>query len=204
MNSNFRQQKVFLRKARSQVLIFKDKFVNFKKISKFILPFLVGTLVIMAGIYFIVSFSYSNKIVRNFESINSEFNIAVILSTNESSPQKSKHISTAKELIQKRLITKAYVVDIGDSIPVEYDPQLLGERLYFADFFSFCKEIFTVNKLHKFIIIGSESDIILSSFICNSQGIYTQGFMPDNGFTERVNVFVLLKTVITLIFNPDQ
>lgn len=204
MNSNFRQQKVFLRKARSQVLIFKDKFVNFKKISKFILPFLVGTLVIMAGIYFIVSFSYSNKIVRNFESINSEFNIAVILSTNESSLQKSKHISTAKELIQKRLITKAYVVDIGDSIPVEYDPQLLGERLYFADFFSFCKEIFTVNKLHKFIIIGSESDIILSSFICNSQGIYTQGFMPDNGFTERVNVFVLLKTVITLIFNPDQ
>ncbi len=190
--------KIFLRKLRSQSLILRDKFFNSKRILKIMLPVVTGLFFTVLVAVITVSISYSNKIVTEIYKLNPEFNTAVILARDS-----TNLLDRGKELIEKKIITKLYLVNIGENassfVP---KPDYVEKELFYNSIIEFCTKIQSDALIHKFIIVGSKPNLITSSFICNSKGIYTEGFMPDNESEDRLNYVGLVVDIINLIFNP--
>lgn len=193
--------KIFLRKLRSQSLILRDKFFNSKRILKIMLPVVTGLFFTVLVAVITVSISYSNKIVTEIYKLNPEFNTAVILAGD--SEIKSILLEKGKELLDKKALTKLYLVNLGENLSVSASkPDYIEKELFYNSVLEFCSKIQQDASIHKFIIIGTYSKLITASFVCNSKGVYTESFMPDNEEEERLNYFKLTTDIINLIFNP--
>lgn len=199
--NNRNQPKIFLRKLRSQSLIFRDKIFNPKRILKIILPVVLGVFFTLFVAVITVAISYNNKLVSEIYKLNPEFNTAVILVADNA--QTLNLLDNGKELLDKKIITRLYFIRIGENVaPLASKPDYIEKELFYNSALEFCTHIQSDALIHKFITIGSKPNLITTSFICNSKGIYTEGFMPDNESKDRLNYFELAVDIINLIFNP--
>jgi len=216
-NRNNRQGRAFLRRFRTQVSIVKDKYLGIKKILQIILPMIVGIVVLLISVYLIVLLSYKGKIIKDPTQISKELNTAVVVLDSSIDADLSEKItSKTLELYKSRFINRIVLVIFTNNLPSTVSTDKYTEifkdipkenfsiTLKYSDFYTLCNSSISDLGLHKFLLIAPGSSLIKGSFICNSKGIYTQGFLADNKLDGSVDFFDFLPDIFRIVLNPKE
>ncbi len=202
-----------LNHVKTKILVWKDNHINIKGIFKILMPFLVVLVILPFILFYSVYIGYQNRVVKEVKDLPSEITTTVIVTTHNVELFK-QFAKSAEDLYFTRQANKIYIF----ILPNTSEEVLPKDKIYtflkdipkdnitidntVQDNYQVCNKISDELKLNKIFLIGTNLNLLRTSYICNNKGVYAVAFDPVQEEIISPDAFTrIIKDIIHLNFN---
>lgn len=215
MDSNVRFARI-----KNKLQIQTNKVFNFKNILKFVVPIILGLVIICFISIYSIQTSYASRVIKNDNDIPEElYNLTVVLKIsdlNQGSGFWDDALQKGLDLYNSRKVKDIFIFIVNDDNQVNFDInkinryfKTLPESRYkvanLADsVYDVCTNLKNDFKVNKTLLITYKSYNPRIGFLCNSQNIFTAGLEIKTEFKDNgAPINDIIADIIYVIF-PTQ
>jgi len=215
MESNVRFERI-----KSRIQIQTSRVINFKNLLKFVIPIILGLVIICFLSIYSIQTSYASRVIKNDNDIPEElYNLTIVLKIsdlNQGSGFWDDALQKGLDLYNSRKVKDIFIFIVNDDNQVNFDInkinryfKTLPESRYkvanLADsVYDVCTSLKDDFKVNKTLLITYKSYNPRIGFLCNSQNIFTAGLEVKTEFKDNgAPINDIIADIIYVVF-PTQ